>query len=745
MSSKDVYLGLTFKDVFTKDYMVPKQWLMNGFGAGTDMKRFNTNWWAFKKQYRDRFMYNNLKKKIPTWITSTAQIMVIKEAALIGWLQSRYPGFQKYLTGSIGLPSIADVVQKFLYQTYGIMYKGNGKVVDDTDPNEVISYKVSKAGFVSLYGSSMPHNPNIVQGRTNVKKFSVTLTGSAVDSSGNPILDGSGAVKVYTKEHKNIDNTDLKESLIIHFMVNSIHVVEIHELSTVTAYYSQQNLEIVPSVPIQTIGRKPGAPNSDLRKWIEWFLEQRLGVPLRNKKAGEDGIWDILEKEDKDNDSHAHNKQIDYAFVVCGLQPKDPYILDVCGRVATEDVENIPLKVMARAKHFPTNVDPKYATHWDIACGPATKPGSKAWWAKRNKFRRKRFARLFYELLEYYGNGTTTVAMTGVPNTLEIVQSKSIVPGRFTNLYGRPAAELSHWFELVGTGPSAHIISRKQLDLHQYQEVKVTKITQELRIDGETFRLNMDGSWRSSADEENSGGPGELYPQLWVPWEMYDRCDFTSNIIIKEYGIKFMFFSKVVIKTNWIWTIVAIVVTIIVCVVPGLQAFCPGAIGWLTGTLSVSIVVAVVIYYAAVVLIQLALKEILSNIDNPWLKALVQIVVSVIMVMNGNFNEVLTNTSQMLMMAASVTTILYNAYYEIEMKKLSEDQARMDKNDAIQEQIETANQGSGLYKVSLQAHFSQNQANSPDAQTAQMESLTNYDQFYDVTGAINFRINVVPG
>ena len=743
MSSKDVYLGLTFKDVFTKDYIVSKQWLMNGFGSGTDMKKFNITWWNFKKQYRDRFMYNQIKKKIPSWITSTANIMVVNEKALVAWIKSRYPGFQTYLSGFIGLPTISDVVQKFLYKTYGGKYKGNGTIVDATDPNEVITYRVTKSGFDSLYGSHKPHNPNIVQGRTNVKKFSITLTGSAVDAKGDPILDTNKIPKVYTKEHNRIDNVDLKESMILHFMVSGVRVVEIHELSTVSAYYSSQNIDIVPSVPIQIRGRKPGAPNSDLRKRIEWFIEKRLGIPLRNKKAGEDGIWDILEKEDKDNDSGAHNKQVDYAFVICGLQPHDPYILPKCGRIKTEDVENFPLKVISRAKPYPAG-NPKNATHWDIACGPDTKSGSTAWWAKRNKFRRKRFAKLFYEIIGHYGSGTTSVNMNGVPNTLNISQSTSLIAGRYTDLYGHPAAVLGHWFELVGTGSSAYIISRKQLSETHYKEIKVTRITQQLRIDGETFSLNMDGSWRSSADEDNSGGPGELYPQLWVPWEIYDRCDFTSNIIIKEYGIKFMFFSKVVIKTNWLWTILAIIVTIIVCT-GSFGIGCPGAITALGTFLSVNIVIAVIIYYVAIVAIQLVLKEILSNIDNPWVKALLQIVVIVVMSMAGDFNQALSNTSTMLAMAASVTTILYNTYYEIEMKKLAEEQERMDQNDAIQEQIEMANQGSGLHQVSLQAHYSQNQANSPDAQYAQMESLTNYDQFYDVDGAINFRINVVPG
>ncbi len=215
MGSKDAYLGLTFKDVFTKDYIVPKQWLMNGFSSGTNIKQFNTTWWAFKKQYRDRFMYDQLKKKIPTWITSVAKIMVIKEAALIGWLKSRYPGFQNYISGSIGLPTISDVVQKFLYKTYGRKYKGNGTVIDNTNPNEIITYKVTKSGFDSLYGSSSPMNPNVIQGRTDVKKFSIELTGSAVDSSGNPVLDGNNIPKVYKKEHKSISNTDLKESMII--------------------------------------------------------------------------------------------------------------------------------------------------------------------------------------------------------------------------------------------------------------------------------------------------------------------------------------------------------------------------------------------------------------------------------------------------------------------------------------------------------------------------------------------------
>ena len=758
MSTKDIYLGLTFKDAFTKDYLVPKQWLMTGFGAGTNMKQFNTTWWDFKRKYRDRFMYDNLKKKIPNWITSTAQIMVVKEPELTAWLQSKYPGFTSFSGASISIPWITDIVEEFLFRTYGSKYKGNGTIIDNTNANEVITYKVKDSGFDSLYGSNKPNNPNIVNGRVNTKKFSVTMVGHAVDSNGDviypcsPDTDSSGNViipktyqcspKEYTKEHKAENNTHTKESMILYFKVNGSPAVEIHDLTSMTAYYDNKDLEIVPSVPIQIRGKKAGYPNpnGDLRKIIEWFLEKRIGIPLRNPKVGEEGIWDLLEKEDKENDSNAHNKQVDYAFNICALQPHDPYLLKRCGRIPTEEVENFPLKVIKRAKPYPPG-NRKTATHWDIECGPATKPGSIAWWAKKNKFRRKRFAKLFYQIMEHYGNGVTTVNMNGMPNTLDIVQSPpKIITGTFTTLTGEQSVVGSYWFELIGQ----KITIRKQISDTEYKEIDVTTITQTLSIDGEYFRLKMDGSWRSSADEDNSGGAGELYPQLWIPWDVYDRSDFTSNIIIKEYGIKFLFFTKVVIKTNWIWTIIAVIVTIIVCVY-SVGIACPGAITALGTFLGVNIVVAVIIYYAAMVLIQMALKELLSNIDSPWLRAIIMIVVVVVMAMAGDFNQALSNTTTMLTLAASVTTILYNAYYEIEMTKLVEEQARRDKNEDINNQIDMANSGSGLWQVSLEAHYSQNRANSADAQYSQMEGLTNFDQFYDVSGAINFRINVVPG
>ena len=273
----------------------------------------------------------------------------------------------------------------------------------------------------------------------------------------------------------------------------------------------------------------------------------------------------------------------------------------------------------------------------------------------------------------------------------------------------------------------------------------ITDITQQLNIDGEYYKLFMDGSWRSSADEDNSGGAGELYPQLWVPWDFYERLDFTSNILVKEYGLKFMFFSKVVIKTNWIWVVILVIVTIVVCVSGYLSAFCPAMVGIIGTTLGVSVVVAVIIYVAVMVAIQLILTEIASNIDDPKLRALFMIVVQIVMFMIGNYNGALSNPAGYLMFAAQITTILYSAYIEIEMKKLTDLRALREHNERIEDEIEAANEGSGLWKVDMTSHYSHVDAGSPDAMYSRTGNMFNYDQFYDVDAAINMRVNVVPG
>ena len=369
-------------------------------------------WWKVKKDYRDRYLYKRMRKHVPNWIRSEAVHTAIIDAKLLAFMRGSVPGYSNTLQAYVALPGIDELAAKFLSDTYGKKYDGRNTVKDFSNPDEKITYIVRKKHFVSLYGKK-PHNPNVVQGRTNTNKFFVGMSGTAVDSKGQVVVDANGNPKVYKKPHNNIPNKYKKESIVVFGNVSGVVRVYIYELSKMKAYVKTEKIDMVPVLPIQVLGKRP--PKGKILDEMEWFLD-RLNIPLRGDKTGEDGLYDLLDKVDKDNDSSKHKKQVDFAYIITSVEPHDPYIYDKCGWIKTEDVQNFPLKIMKRATPN-RKVDP---TKWEIKCGPANVPGSIAWWKKRNRFRRNRYARLFYELIELYGSGSTTINTATMPNTVRI-------------------------------------------------------------------------------------------------------------------------------------------------------------------------------------------------------------------------------------------------------------------------------------------------------------------------------------
>ena len=790
MASEDTYLGLSFRRVLSVDTVMPLQWRQLGFStAKKGMKAFNMGWFGAKKNYRDRFLFKHAKRKI-TSLYSNASLRKLQEAIVEAHLVSKHGSTVKILSSSITFPTLAELVMLSLYGKFPSYFTGSGSFQDSSNPDEVITYTLDK----SCYGPAKcrANNPGVGMNRRvggqNLTKFSYSLTGTAVDangypildgnivldSSGNPVLnpdgspkyDGDGSRKKYDIEYTGesnpyVTNNKAAETIIIWYTVGSSSQIYIYATKVSSApgsWVITKSVEVVPSIPIQINSRRDPAGSDEL-KYKEWFME-RLGLQLRGKN-GEKGIYDTLDLVDEENDGGAStNKQVDNAYIGLAVEPRDPYVLPKTGWVKSEVAQGYAARVLMYAK--PDVPPPAEAKYWNIPAGPSSLKGSAAWWLKKNKLRRKKFARMFYELVvDTYGSGTVSLSMTHLQNTLTIKFTKSLNTGYFTDFNGErayvnyidfgtvppsPSGGGGGYGGIFGGGSSSHNIRlRKQITTNRYEETIITELTQRISLSGESYTLFMDGSWRSSADDDNSGGAGELYPQIWVPFKMYERMDFMTNIVVKEYGLKFMFFSKVVIETSWVWMIIAIIITVVVCIVSD-GALCAPMITWLAETLSVTLVVAGIIYAAIMIAINIAITEIAKMIDDPWLRAVFMIAATAVMAMMGDVNGALTNPNTYLMLAASVTTILYNTYVQIEMEKLAEEEKLRNENEAIEDKQEFAGDtaGFGGMPLDLSSHYSHTDANSPDALFSQMETIFNYDQFYDVTGVLDKRSQVVP-
>jgi len=780
LASKDTYLGLTFKPVLPADMVVRRQWLLTGFATqknGSGMKGFNNAWFGFKKGYRDRFLYKRMISRASNDVQSEATGMRIDRARVNAY----YGNTGTIVKAIITLPYIDDLVSHNMYVRYPTIFNGTKVMTNATNPDKVITYTLMK----SCYGKieCKKKTPGMGIKITNPSHFSYTLKKTVItkthttDSNGNTTTTSttkSSKVNHLGNQNHFFSNRNTHPTVIIWYRVGKrVQVDMVLQQNAPAGFVITFKTQMVPAVPVQIWGKR--APiGSKKEKYREWFME-RLGLELRgnkNKDPDAEGIYDILDKIDKDNDGGAHTqKQVDTAHIIFAIQPKDPYVLPECDKwVKTDVAQNYPHSVLMHAK--PNSTNPKNVTSYYVACGKppflnGTKfTGSAQWWREKNRLRRKKFAKFFFELVEFYGDASVSMPTDGMSNIVNIDKEEHTKSGTFATLNGSQSylgyasmtmqkaksssSKPSH--KAFGFGPksSTWLILRKQISATSYTEITIKDIIQKIDFKGENFTLHLDGSWTSSADEKSDDQKGlKIYPQLWVPFKMYELLDFTTAIVVKEHSIKFSFFTSVTIETSWIWVIILFVVTLIVCLVPALMGFCPSMLGITIGMATATVVLYVVIYVLVIVAIQIVVMEIAKSIDDPWLKAAFLIIVQVVMAMVGNYNGALTNPNFFLPLAAGITTIVYNTYVQIEIKKQLEQKKIDSENEAIENKIEMAEEGSGLASVGMQldtsSHYSHTNASSPDVEYGRMDQMFNYDQFYDVSGAIDYRINSVPG
>ena len=791
MSSKKTYLGLSFSSIMTKEMVVPKSWLMVGASNSGNMKGFNDAWFYVKKGYRNRNLYRKIEKKLGDEISGKGIRIKIDRAAENAWLLAKFPKFTEIISSNVGFITSEHLAVLYMQDTFGSAWQEKYIIKASSFSDPLLTSPLESVDVTTFY-----------------LEYEEISNGAITKVAALP-------------------NNFTEISYIATYHISTTPGLQLYvDVSTVVDEFSTElELSFVPIVPVQVKGRRAKV-GSDKEKWTEWFMDE-FGL---DKEL----LYKELNKKEKDGNT----KAIDYAFIMMGMEPRDPYVLPICGSsVKAVDIQDYPKKILDYAV--------KTGKRFNLPCGPETKRGTTAWWSKRHNMRRNKFAKMFYKMLKYYDNSTVNTKFKGVKTSTTFSYTSSYHEGKFLTRKGRPAGKghclLGEWVpappeeneygalmsserernsqqyldrfsiesdhgmsltqekdtepslpkakdnELVGgsyvpsenkddnntkipqylqnrgimgsgfgsSGPVGEMLLFKQISENVYEKITITAITQSVKISGESFTLNIDGTWRSTADKNASGGndvKSKLFPQLWFPMHIYNKLDFTSAIIAREYGSKFLIFAKQVVKTSWFKIIIGIIIIIVLCYF----ATCAGAdwvFGAMTGTTAVAGAAmaggamgfaAIAIYAVGMTALSMLVSHMLSGIDSPWARAIAQIVIQVVMMyFGGGGNWETFGAENYLLLATQVSTILYNAYIEIQMKDLAEQRIIKEAIEKIEDKQDMENQ-SELWKVDMSSHYSQVEQMSPDLMYRQMDSLYNYDQYWAVTDQLDLRVNVVP-
>ena len=268
-----------------------------------------------------------------------------------------------------------------------------------------------------------------------------------------------------------------------------------------------------------------------------------------------------------------------------------------------------------------------------------------------------------------------------------------------------------------------------------YSEIVLTEFVQDIEISGHWFKLQINGSWTSDRSV-NPSGAGDKYPRLIYPLDLLNSLDFASYVLAKEYGTVFYAYSIKVVKTKWWHKLFGLLLAIVICFATAL-----GGCG----------LVQVIINFIVAQLVSFVMDKILSLIDSPILRAILQFAFAAFQMMGGDFSKLASLTTEnYLSLATTFVSAGKNAMAEIEMKDLAE-MRKIEMNAEAGEKIEDnidemVALGGVVQKADTSSHSSFVESRSPQAfYNASVENMYNYDQFYDASGALNWRINVVSG
>lgn len=301
------------------------------------------------------------------------------------------------------------------------------------------------------------------------------------------------------------------------------------------------------------------------------------------------------------------------------------------------------------------------------------------------------------------------------PKGRPIYATSEIVPGVEIDPEIIPGVE-------TDPGPGSSLIIKYQTEPGFYREMTVTNYVQ-------TYEINSQGQIRKFTgyftSEKDIG-------RLIVPLDILNDLKFKDYVPVHEHAFCMVAYAIETTTIKWYQRIAGFVIGIILGVLFG-------PAGFTLYQLIINVVINAVI--------ALAVSFVLAAIDNPWITAIVGIVMAVFGQL-GNLDLSSLTVENFLPLANSVidgASGVYADYIKEEMEKVqkeAEEQAKEDKDklDSLKPSVDIA-------AVLRSTMMSFEQTTNPDVWIDSQlgNGMFDFDQYYNVTGEIESRKQVVPG
>lgn len=802
---KHTFTALAFSDLLPKDVSVPgvKKSL---YFTMNDMQDFNNNYFAFKRAYRprikdqwmmdrgfspstkiDREQLSEYKLKLLIHDTYDSDISTIMDSTvdtgLIAYQVSFYlqnngydwSNHKKILT--IQPPQNPDGTwpPKIEYNTMVAKYKAN-----TNDPNILDDINTIVATFTNSFDASI--DPYVIEIDNEFKDMNIYVLYSRNVPSGSD-EDTKNEFYVYITERSDKDNLFDKKTITLS------PIVPLKENGTFRICESASNPlaqckdgEYVRSPRWSYDYSDTVVDESEFDKCKEGAECGVTAVTEYLDKYGIDPVEVIDALDDKDDDGE---DKIKNSYLLTGMIAMDPYVIPP-GTYSSTDAQNFSPRLL---KDAVKSADGKsYYLSDELV----------KWWAHKNRRSRENYARVMFRTFETYGSGSTNIRLSGMSLSYEINMKTEDHDGVLdgAKIYSKDE-DGNKVFSGVSTKyaiieykevcvdntntspqsgyykdkfvPNSYKTSEKicqdpvmkryssdekvpikdieikiswQVSKVKYRTITVTKFKENISISGHWFSLYGNGAWTSDSDKEDDNkGKGAKLPRIIIPKFIVDEATFGEYVSIKEYGMHIVVYAEKTVVVEWWKKFIGFAIGLLFCLL--------GPAACSIGQLVINWIISYAVSYV--------LEQILSSIDNPYIRALVKLAIGAIQLLAGANFDISALTSEVwLDLAENLVIEGFNAYQQVKMIEMKEEREMALKSEAeykaaesIEESIEDSSglilSNDMLLNVDKSVHYNFMNVNGPEALYSKIDNMFNYDVLYDVRGNVELRKQVKNG
>ncbi len=263
------------------------------------------------------------------------------------------------------------------------------------------------------------------------------------------------------------------------------------------------------------------------------------------------------------------------------------------------------------------------------------------------------------------------------------------------------------------------LVIRVQKNETQYQEMIITSFNASYGFEGKTFLTGL--------------GYPSAETRLFLPHFILQELRFTEYATVYEHSFTLYAYMKKIVDFDWTTFIPAAIAAIVICV---------GTYG--TGC-SASMAMLAALQAVVIQAIWLQLGELLD----PEILQVLKIVYALYTMNVGSLDVSSMTAENFLPLANQISGIAMKVYAIQEakdMKEAAEQEVMVKSQENIDENTEGIDSAMVL-KVDMSVHYNFNDSNNPEAYYAAMlgDGLYDYEQFYNVDGAIEIRKQVTSG